>query len=75
GRDTTRSVRKHRGGSNAVLLAIGLAGLNIRRLHHWSTTRGRPDPWEVALGEPPDTRPLDHVYRPTRHKRRDVDRQ
>jgi len=54
------------------LLAIALAGANIRRLHAWHTTQGLPDPWQEHLGEEPDTRPLDRYTR-TRGKKRKRD--
>jgi len=39
-----------------TLLAFGLAGMNTRILNAWYTSRGQPEPWAVALTEPPDER-------------------
>jgi len=43
---------------NTLLLAFGLAGVNIRLLRHWSARRGQPDPWAAELGETHDLPPL-----------------
>lgn len=41
-----------------LLLAFGLAGVNIRLLRHWSARRGQPDPWALELHETSDLPPL-----------------
>lgn len=38
-----------------TLLAFGLAGMNTRIIHSWYTSRGLPESWAAALGEPLDT--------------------
>lgn len=43
---------------DTLLLAFGLADVNIRLLRHWSARRGRPDPWAVELDETNDLPPL-----------------
>ncbi|MGH8828617.1 MAG: hypothetical protein ACRDVZ_13690 [Jiangellaceae bacterium] len=43
--------------ATGLLTALGLLGMNIRRLHKWHTTRGLDDPWRLTLGEQPDDRP------------------
>ena len=43
---------------NTLLLAFGLAGVNIRLLRHWYARRGQPDPWAIELGESHDLPPL-----------------
>lgn len=47
------------------LVAITLIGQNLVRLHAWHTVRGRPEPWQVHLGEPVDDTPLDKATRTT----------
>ncbi len=37
----------------------------------WHTVRGRPEPWQVHLGEPVDDRPLDKATR-TRGRRKPI---
>jgi hypothetical protein len=49
--------------ATGMLLAITLIGHNLVRLHAWHTVRGRPEPWQVHLGEPVDDRPLDKATR------------
>ncbi len=53
---------------NTLLLAFGLAGVNIRLLRHWSARRGQPDPWAVELAETHDIppRPEQRASRPAR---------
>lgn len=41
----------------SLLLAFGLAGLNVRILHDWHEIPGLPDPWAGSVDEPPDSRP------------------
>jgi hypothetical protein len=55
--------------ATGMLLAITLIGHNLVRLHAWHTVRGRPEPWQVHLGEPVDDRPLDKATR-TRGRRK-----
>ena len=55
--------------ATAALLAFAFVGHNLVRLHHWHTKRGRPEPWQVHLGEPVDDRPLDKATR-TRGRRK-----
>lgn len=43
---------------NTLLLAFGLAGVNIRLLRHWHARRGQPDPWSLEMGETCDLPPL-----------------
>lgn len=49
--------------ATALLMTITLIGHNLVSLHAWHTTRGRPEPWQVHLGEPIDDRPLDRATR------------
>ena len=49
--------------ATALLLTVTLIGHNLVSLHAWHTTRGRPEPWQVHLGEPIDDRPLDKATR------------
>ena len=49
--------------ATALLLAVTLIGHNLVSLHAWHTRRGRPEPWQVHLGEPLDDRPLDNATR------------
>ena len=55
--------------ATGMLLAVTLIGHNLVRLHAWHTVRGRPEPWQVHLGEPVDDRPLDKATR-TRGRRK-----
>ena len=59
---------------NTLLLAFGLAGVNIRLLRHWHARRGQPDPWASELGESndlpalPEQRASRPVRRPSLHQ-------
>lgn len=55
--------------ATGMLMAIALVGHNLVSLHAWQTGPGRPEPWEVHLGEPMDDRPLDKSTR-TRGRRK-----
>jgi hypothetical protein len=57
--------------ATGMLLAVTLIGHNLVRLHAWHTVRGRPEPWQIHLGEPIDDRPLDKATR-TRGRRKPI---
>jgi len=59
--------------ATALLLAVTLIGHNLVSLHAWHTARGRPEPWQVHLGEPVDDRPLDKATRTRGRRRRPTD--
>jgi hypothetical protein len=59
--------------ATALLMAVTLIGHNLVSLHAWHTTRGRPEPWQVHLGEPIDDRPLDKATRTRGRRRRPTD--
>lgn len=56
-----------------MLLAITLIGHNLVRLDASHTVRGRPEPWQVHLGEPIDDRPLDKATRTRGRRKRSGD--
>jgi len=59
--------------ATALLMAVTLIGHNLVSLHAWHTRRGRPEPWQVHLGEPLDNRPLDKATRTRGRRRRPTD--
>jgi len=59
--------------ATALLMAVTLIGHNLVSLHAWHTTRGRPEPWQIHLGEPVDDRPLDTATRTRGRRSRPID--
>ena len=59
--------------ATTLLLAVTLAGRNLRHLHTWRTIRGIEEPWQAHLGEPVDDRPIDKLTRTRGRRRRPPD--